>query len=128
MDKIKKLDEVFSEFIRLRDSKPYGFKAFKCISCGRVLPFTMADCGHFVKRSNMATRWDEENCHAQCIDCNRFRDGNYDAFNRSLVIRLGQDKVEELIRRGHQTVKFSKSEIDEKIRYYKEQIKELRRG
>lgn len=127
MDKIKKLDEVFSEFIRLRDSKPYGFKAFKCISCGRVLPFSMADCGHFVKRSNQATRWDEENCHAQCIDCNRFRDGSYDAFSRSLVIRLGQDKVEELIQRGHQTVKFSKSEIDEKIRYYKEQIKELKK-
>lgn len=121
------LDQVFSEYIRLRDSKGSGFKTFRCISCGRILPFAMADCGHFMKRGNMATRWDEDNCAAQCISCNRFRDGNYDAFRRSLAIKLGQDKVEELIRRGHQTVKFSKSEIDEKIRYYKEQIKELKK-
>ena len=126
MNRDEKLDKVFSEFIRLRDSKPYGFTSFRCISCGRVLPFSMADCGHFVKRSNMATRWDEENCHAQCIDCNRFRDGNYEEFRKNLVIKLGSGKVEELIRRGHQTVKFSKSEIDEKTKYYKDKIKEIR--
>ena len=127
MSQEEKLDKVFSEFIRLRDSKPYGFKAFRCISCGRVLPFNMADCGHFVKRSNKATRWDEDNCHAQCIDCNRFRDGNYDGFRHGLEIKLGNGKVEELIMKGRGIAKFSGSDIDEKIRYYKEQIKELKK-
>lgn len=128
MDKIKKLDEVFSEFIRLRDSKPYGFRHFKCISCGRILPFNMADAGHYVSRANMATRFDEDNVHCECIMCNRFTENHLDGFAKNLVAKIGQDKLEELIRRGHQTVKFSKSEIDEKIRYYKEKIKELKRG
>ena len=121
----EKLDKVFSEYIRLRDSKPYGHKAFRCISCGRVLPFNMADCGHFVKRSNKATRWDEENCHAQCIDCNRFRDGNYEGFRNGLAVKLGKEKVEELILKGRGIEKFSKSDIEEKIKYYKAKIKEL---
>ena len=71
-----KLDRVFSMYIRLRDSKEFGFKYFRCISCGRVLPFEQADCGHYISRTNMALRFSEDNCSAQCRSCNRFKDGN----------------------------------------------------
>lgn len=30
---IERLDKIFSLYIRLRDSRAFGFKAFKCISC-----------------------------------------------------------------------------------------------
>lgn len=66
---IKELDKVFSLYIRLRDSKPYGFKYFKCPTCGRVLPFEQADCSHYYGRTHMNTRYCEENCVAECSYC-----------------------------------------------------------
>lgn len=66
---VKKLDRVFSEYIRLRDSKPYGYKYFRCISCGMVKPYEQMDCGHFIGRTHMATRFDEKNCNGECKSC-----------------------------------------------------------
>lgn len=66
---IKKLDSVFSLYIRMRDSRMYGYKAFKCISCGDVKPFDMMDCGHFVSRNCMPLRWNEMNCNGECSHC-----------------------------------------------------------
>ena len=66
---IRKLDEVFSMYIRLRDSQAFGHRAFRCISCGQVKPFDQMDCGHFVGRTHMATRFDEDNCHGECRNC-----------------------------------------------------------
>ena len=61
-----KLDKVFSEYIRKRDTHN---GVFKCISCGRILPYEQADCGHYINRKHMSTRFDEMNCNAQCRSC-----------------------------------------------------------
>ena len=42
-----KLDKEFSLYIRLRDSKPYGYRFFKCISCGELKPFEKGEGGRF---------------------------------------------------------------------------------
>ena len=63
----KKLDKVFSAYIRLRDAMQSGY--FKCISCGQIKPFEQADCGHFFSRKNMSVRFDEDDCHAECKYC-----------------------------------------------------------
>lgn len=64
---VAKLDKVFSLYIRLRDSMPNGY--FKCISCNQIKRFDQADCGHFYSRTHMATRFDEDNCSAECSYC-----------------------------------------------------------
>ena len=51
----KKLDVVFSLFIRLRDARKDG--TFKCISCGQIKSFDQADCGHYINRQHMSTRY-----------------------------------------------------------------------
>ena len=66
-DLVKKLDKVFSLYIRLRDAMPSGY--VRCISCGQIKPFADVDCGHFHSRTHMATRFDEENCNAECRYC-----------------------------------------------------------
>lgn len=66
-DLVAKLDKVFSRYIRLRDCMPNGY--FRCISCGQIKPFEQADCGHFHSRRHMATRFDEDNAHAECRHC-----------------------------------------------------------
>lgn len=64
---VKKLDKVFSAYIRLRDVMPSGY--FKCISCNQIKPFAQADAGHFYTRKNMATRYDEQNVFCECRHC-----------------------------------------------------------
>ena len=64
---VKKLDKVFSQYIRLRDAFPNG--TFRCISCGKIKPFDQSDCGHYHSRRHMSTRFDEENCNSECRYC-----------------------------------------------------------
>ena len=66
-DLVKKLDRVFSLYIRLRDTMPGGY--VRCISCGQIKKFEDVDCGHFHSRRHMATRFDEDNAHAECRHC-----------------------------------------------------------
>ena len=66
-DLTKKLDKVFSAYIRLRDAMPNG--CFRCISCGQIKRFEQGDCGHYHSRTHMATRWEPDNCHMECRAC-----------------------------------------------------------
>lgn len=61
------LDRWFSLYIRLRDSDANGFG--RCISCGKLVHYKEADCGHFINRQHMNTRYDERNCNLQCRSC-----------------------------------------------------------
>lgn len=91
---IDQLDKVFSLYIRLRDSKAYRFRAFKCISCGEVKPFEQMDCGHFIGRANMLLRWDSSNCHGECRACNRLSSSHLLYYRKNLIIKLGTDALE----------------------------------
>ena len=62
------LDNIFSNYIRLRDSDCDGLVT--CCNCGKKLHWKVATCGHFVKRRHRTLRWDERNCHAECGPCN----------------------------------------------------------
>jgi len=82
-----KLDIVFSKFIRQRDAgRP-------CISCGK---FSELQCGHFIKRQYLGTRWREENCAGQCVHCNYALQGNDIEFAKGLVKRYGPNIVDTL--------------------------------
>ena len=122
---IKKLDSAFSLYIRLRDSRPFGYKAFRCISCGRILPFAEADAGHFIGRTHMSTRFDEQNVWSECRFDNRFNSSHMIEYQRNLEKKLGREKLDMLIARGHQTKKFTAWELEILIEYYKDQNKRM---
>lgn len=138
-----KLDMVFSKYIRLRDSRKFGYFQFVCISCGETKPYSQMDCGHFHSRRNMNTRWDEENCNGQCRHCNRFLNGNLQGYRDNLINKLGYQeyqrlglniadiekryykirelgnaKVEAIGRRANTSKKWSAPELQELIKYY----------
>lgn len=71
---IKKLDLIFSKYIRIRDADKNGI--CRCVTCSKRFFWKEGDAGHFVHRDRKATRFDTRNCHAQCSYCNRFRSGN----------------------------------------------------
>ena len=117
-----KLDKVFSEYIRKRDTRD---GVFKCISCGQILPYEQADCGHYINRKHMSTRFDEMNCNAQCRSCNRFDEGNIQGYRRGLVALYGEQQVTLLESKKHNFRKYSDFEYEVLIKHYKEEIKKL---
>ncbi len=121
-----KLDKVFSEFIRLRDSKKFGYKFFQCISCGLVKPYEQADCGHYINRQHMSTRFDEMNCNAQCHSCNRFDEGNMSGYRQGLKARYGEQRVLLLELKKNETRQYSDFEYTALINYYKKLIKQMK--
>lgn len=124
---VRKLDGVFSEYIRLRDSRQFGYRAFRCISCGQIKPYEKADCGHFISRKHMSTRFDENNCHAECSYCNRFSADHLIAYQNNLKRLLGEDKYNLLIARGHMTKKWSSYELEILIKHYTYLVNEMKK-
>ena len=92
----KEAQVAFNAYIRERD------RGLACISCGAPEPAATElhagrDAGHY--RSTGAAdhlRFDERNCHAQCVHCNQFLAGNVVAYRAGLVARIGLNAVEAL--------------------------------
>lgn len=118
-----KLDRIFSKYIRLRDMMKGG--VFKCISCGRILPIEQADCGHYINRQHMSTRFSEMNCNAQCRSCNRFDEGNMSGYRAGLVRKYGEARVVLLEAKKYETRKYTEFEYDALIKHYQAEVKRL---
>lgn len=112
-----KLDKEFSLFIRLRDCMANGY--FKCISCGQIKPFEQADCGHYFSRTHLSTRFDENNCHAECRHCNRFKADHLEGYRENLIEKIGQQKFILLKAKASRTSKITDFDYEQLIKYYK---------
>lgn len=123
-DLVKKLDRVFSAYIRLRDVMPNGF--FVCISCGKIKHISDGDCGHFYSRRHMATRFDEDNCHLECRGCNRADGDHLHGYAERLESKIGKSRVDILKWKHTQFKSYSDYELQQMIDYYKEKAKVLR--
>lgn len=121
---IAKLDTVFSEFIRLRDSNGEGI--CKCITCGNYYHWTDMDAGHFITRDNMATRWEEENVHAQCRQDNRFLSGKQYEHGLAVDKRHGPGTASKLLIKSKSVCNWQDYEIEAMIAYYKSAVRELK--
>lgn len=119
---LTRADKYFSEYIRRRDSVN-GY--VKCCTCPVVDRWQNMDCGHFEKRGNLYVRWDERNAGVQCTACNQFNDGEYDKMKAYLILRWGEEVVNEVIRLSKQEIKLMQFEIDEIAEKFKLKIKEL---
>ena len=122
---MRNADDAFSLYIRTRDSQAYEGRAFKCISCGRVLPIDQADAGHYINRSHMSLRFSEANVHAQCRYDNRFKEGEITSYRKGLIQKIGLQKVELLEAQKNITNKLSNFELEIIAKHYKEETKKF---
>ena len=97
----------------------------KCISCGRIKPFRELDCGHFYGRTNMATRFDEDNCNAECQYCNRAKSDHLIYYQDNLIKKIGIARYSSLSARSKMTKKWSEEELDNMIIKYTAEVKRL---
>lgn len=122
-DPAAKLDRVFSEYIRLRDSDGHFFR---CISCGEIKPIGQADCGHYFSRRKMSVRWDRRNANAECRACNRFRSDHLIGYRENLIKKIGEEAFNALEIQATLTAKYSEFDIKVLIKYYNDLINELK--
>ena len=118
-----KADSSFSKFIRTRDS--YDGEYGACVTCGVVKPIKEMDCGHFITRKILNTRYDETNCSLQCKSCNGFYEGRKAEHGIALTMKYGEGKIEELILKSKKLIKITAVEYQAIIDYYNDKVKEL---
>lgn len=76
------LDIIFSQLIRLKGADEFGM--VKCYTCDDVKHWKQMQCGHFIPRAQMPTRFSEKNCRPQCKSCNEDKRGNLVVFAAQL--------------------------------------------
>ena len=118
----KKLDTAFSQFIRLRDSDDQGVGC--CVTCGKPKVWKYADCGHFIKRQHMATRYDEQNCNLQCKGCNAFEQGANERYRVAIDKKWGQGTSDRLEARKKNRTRFPAFWYKMEIERYEKLVKE----
>ena len=117
---VKKLDVVFSQYIRLKNSKN---GICTCVTCGKKGHWKTGgiQAGHFMSRKHYSTRWDEDNVKPQCVGCNMFRSG--EQYKYSLY--LGKQLSEKLHEKSNKIVKFTNIELEEMFQHYSNEVKKL---
>lgn len=114
----KQTQAAFNEYIRTRDaSEP-------CISCGRHHEGKY-DAGHYRTRgASPSTRYDETNCHKQCVPCNQHLSGNIENYTPRLIEKIGQEAFDRLMG-PHPVIKWTREELQELARHYRGKTRQL---
>jgi len=119
-DYMSELQVIFNKYIRLRDAKE------PCICCGAVGDYKW-DAGHYLSRgSHPWLAVNEDNCHKQrARPCNSDKSGNQAAYRIRLIEKIGLERVEAL-ENCHNRDKLTIEQIQEKTKYYKQRVKEMK--
>jgi len=113
---VKKLDTIFSQYIRLKNSID---EISTCFTCGKQDHWKKLQNGHFQSRRHYSTRWDEINCQVQCSGCNVFKYGEQYVFGNKLDQKFGTGTARRLHIKAQQIVKLSDSDLEDMIKRYK---------
>ena len=74
----------------------------------------------------MSLRFSEDNVHAQCRFCNRFREGEITGYRKGLIKKIGEKKVEVLEAMKYTPNKLSNFELEIIAKHYKEETKKFK--
>jgi hypothetical protein len=92
----KEAQHAFNRWIRQRDAEQ------PCISCGAPPPDLSAlhagrDAGHYRSTGSADhLRFNEDNCHAQCVSCNQWGAGKAVEYRMGLLARIGPERTNAL--------------------------------
>jgi hypothetical protein len=121
---VKKLDKVFSLFVRLIHADKDGMVT--CYTSGKRLHFKEAHAGHFLSRKFYVTRWDEKNVKVQSYAENIHSKGNPIEFQRRLENEFGREVIAKLIDKKYSPYKLQRIELQMMIEDYTVKVNELK--
>jgi hypothetical protein len=110
----KELDTVFSLYVRQIYPKV-------CYTCNK--PAERLQCGHYISRQYLVTRWSIDNCRPQCWGCNGYGKGQPLIFEEKLKAEYGNDFVEKMKASRHQMMKVDRNWYIAEIAKYKALLK-----
>lgn len=110
-------DKWFSEFIRLRDSDEHGIAT--CITSGKRAHWRTMDCGHYVSRAKMATRYHEHNCHAQSKRANQYQGGHFVEHGDAIDRKYGEGRAKFLRELGMRECRMTEQDFRFKAESYR---------
>lgn len=116
---MKQLDIIFAKYIKHRDTLQ-GFGV--CIYCGGLVHRDQSQACHCVKRSNSLLRYDEINVNIGHETCNQ--NDNREQLQKGIDKKYGAGTYDRLMSQRFETHKFYKFELEEKLKFYKQKIKE----
>lgn len=122
----KKLDIIFSQYIRLRDADPSGF--VYCCTCGKKLFWKEAQNGHWISRNVLITRYNENNCHAQCVGCNMFSENGKPHLHELFIVdHHGADIRDNLLELSKKTYLLKAVDYKQSIERIKGEVDYLKK-
>lgn len=119
---MQQADKVFGDWIKEYYSRTInGKKGCFCFTCKEPMTIEETQAGHYMKRSNMSTRYHILNVRPQCNNCNStlIGDGMQAKFREQLIIHHGLKAVEELEMLSRQVCKVNDLFFLEIIAKYK---------
>ena len=117
LSKLKReTDRLHSLFIRAK----YPKECYTCRAKGKVL-----QCGHFISRLYLATRWEEDNTRPQCVGCNIWGKGKPLDFEERLKEELGPYRVEWMKLSRKDLLKPTRAFYQDLIQRYTQALKDL---
>ena len=124
---VKKLDAIFSEYIRRKYADKDGI--VKCYTCNKKAYWKGEGMqnGHFISRASRILRWRENNCKPQCYSCNVMRYGESYIFGVKLNAEYGYNIAEELLIESKKIIKQSDQDLLDLINSYQEKVEILKK-
>mgnify|MGYP003656973282 FL=1 len=119
----RKLDDIFSKFIRWRAADSDG--NVQCVTCGKIAEVSKMQNGHFMSRKHHSIRWHAYgNCNPQCYGCNIGGKGLQ--FQHYLYIdkKYGEGTSMRLLERSTVKRKYYLEEIIQLRKHYKKKVDE----
>lgn len=116
---LKEAQAAFNAYIRERDS------LLPCISCGRHHQGKY-DAGHYrTVGSNPALRFEELNCHKQCVPCNQHKSGDIVNYRINLVAKIGAEAV-AWIEGPHEPKRYTVEDLQQIKARYRMKLREIK--
>jgi len=121
-DWLKEAQTIFNKYIRLRD------EGLNCISCNKPIRKGNVDAGHMWSAGGHSNlRFNEFNVNAQCSrPCNKDKSGDINNYRLGFIKRYGADKLSDLDSIAHIERKFTKDELKEIIKKYKDLVLDMK--
>jgi len=117
---MKATQKIFNAYIRERD------KGKPCISCGRT-ELKKVNAGHyFSSGGHKNVTFNEDNVHLQCEYCNQYLSGNLLNYQIGIEKRIGGERLLTLHEEAHKPRKYTREELKELMKEYKEKLKILK--
>jgi hypothetical protein len=116
-DWLKEAQTIFNKFIRLRDN------GLTCVSCGKPINGVKHASHYLSSGGHSAVRFHEDNVWVSCYKCNVMLSGNQIEYRKSLIKKIGVERVEWLEENGNKVKKWNIEELKELIKEYKQKIK-----